>query len=241
MKDKKRLGILAGMGPRSTAPFIAAVYDECRRQYGARCDEDFPEIVILSWPTPFFIDCPIDDRKMAEAIVAGLKELQKAKAAIIAMPCNSAHAYFDQVKRGLRAELLDMIGETVKAAGPGMGRATLLATPVTMASGLYQKKLMDAGIEYYFDGRWQDEANELILMIKDRNDAQAVEMKYARLEDEMARAGINAVILACTDLSVIRSDRRRIRVIDSGQALAAALIRRYRETGARRNGGRGTA
>lgn len=31
MNRRKRIGILAGMGPRSTAPFLELVYDECRR------------------------------------------------------------------------------------------------------------------------------------------------------------------------------------------------------------------
>jgi aspartate/glutamate racemase len=30
------IGILAGMGPRSTGPFLDLIVDECQRQYGAR-------------------------------------------------------------------------------------------------------------------------------------------------------------------------------------------------------------
>ena len=48
------IGILAGMGPRSTAPFIDAVIDQCQQQYGASLDEEFPRMMILSLPTPFY-------------------------------------------------------------------------------------------------------------------------------------------------------------------------------------------
>lgn len=48
------IGILAGMGPRSTAPFVDLVIDECQSQYGATFDIDFPRMLILSQPTPFF-------------------------------------------------------------------------------------------------------------------------------------------------------------------------------------------
>jgi aspartate racemase len=61
MKRRKRIGILAGMGPRSTAPFLELVYDECQMQYGAKNDIDFPEIVVFSWPTPFYVDKDIND------------------------------------------------------------------------------------------------------------------------------------------------------------------------------------
>jgi aspartate/glutamate racemase len=42
------IGILAGMGPRSTAPFIDLVVTECQRQYRAMNDADFPPMLIAS-------------------------------------------------------------------------------------------------------------------------------------------------------------------------------------------------
>lgn len=43
------IGILAGMGPRSTSQFIDLIIDECQTQYGAKYDEDFPKIMIYSF------------------------------------------------------------------------------------------------------------------------------------------------------------------------------------------------
>ena len=54
------IGILAGMGPRSTAPFLDLVIDECQLQYGAKYDEEFPHMMVYSLPTPFYIDRPIN-------------------------------------------------------------------------------------------------------------------------------------------------------------------------------------
>ena len=42
------IGILAGMGPRSTAPFVDLVIPECQIQYGARDDIDFQKMMISS-------------------------------------------------------------------------------------------------------------------------------------------------------------------------------------------------
>ncbi len=49
------IGILAGMGPKSTAPFIDQVVTECQTRYGAGNDMDFPPMMIHSIPAPFFI------------------------------------------------------------------------------------------------------------------------------------------------------------------------------------------
>jgi aspartate racemase len=35
---KGSIGILAGMGPRSTTPFLELVIDQCQIQYGAHYD-----------------------------------------------------------------------------------------------------------------------------------------------------------------------------------------------------------
>lgn len=47
------IGVLAGMGPRSTAPFVDMLVTECHIGYGAKYDMDFPKMHIISLPTPF--------------------------------------------------------------------------------------------------------------------------------------------------------------------------------------------
>ncbi|MEW8956865.1 MAG: amino-acid racemase, partial [Clostridium sp.] len=70
------VGILAGMGPRSTAPFIDLVIDECQLQYGAKYDEEFPKIMVYSLPTPFYINHPINHELMKKTIIEGLQKLE---------------------------------------------------------------------------------------------------------------------------------------------------------------------
>ena len=99
MNKHKTIGILAGMGPRSTAPFIDLVISECQKQYGASYDEDFPHMLIYSLPTPFYVDKPIDHKKMKETLCNGLRKLENCGVDFIAMPSNSPHAYFDDLKK----------------------------------------------------------------------------------------------------------------------------------------------
>lgn len=39
-------GILAGMGPKSTGPFVDKVVDQCQKIYGAINDVDFPHMIV---------------------------------------------------------------------------------------------------------------------------------------------------------------------------------------------------
>src|ERR1700675_1355428 len=122
------IGILAGMGPRSTAPFVDMVIDECQRQYGARYDIDFPPMLIYSLPTPFYLDRPIDHAALEAAIVAGLRKLEDTGVAFVAMPCNSAHIYFEQLASSIHVPLLNMLDVALGALPAGSNTAALLAT-----------------------------------------------------------------------------------------------------------------
>ena len=53
MHPSEHIGILAGMGPRSTAPFVDLVVTECQRLYGAKYDDEFPAMWIYALPSPF--------------------------------------------------------------------------------------------------------------------------------------------------------------------------------------------
>ena len=113
MKNK-RIGILAGMGPRSTSPFLELIYDECQAQYNAKNDIDFPEIVIFSWPTPFFLDKKIDNNELFNSIKNGLIELEKNQIDITAIPCNVAHIYFEKLVKFSKSKLLNIVDITLE-------------------------------------------------------------------------------------------------------------------------------
>lgn len=67
------IGILAGMGPKSTGPFVDTVVARCQTIYGAKHDMDFPHMMIYSCPTPFYMDCPIDHEAMKKRLLKGHK------------------------------------------------------------------------------------------------------------------------------------------------------------------------
>ena len=82
--DEKMIGILAGMGPKSTGPFTDTVVAECQTIYGAKHDIDFPHMMIYSCPTPFYMDHPIDHEAMNKAIIEGAQKLESTGVDFIA-------------------------------------------------------------------------------------------------------------------------------------------------------------
>lgn len=222
----KVIGILGGMGPRSTGPFIDEVVNECQSAYGARLDDDFPQMNIISLPTPFRVDSPIDHEAMKRSIKGGLRQLEATGVTFLAMPCNSAHIYFDELKGAVAVPLLNIIEETLAQVARG-SRVTLFATKATFESELYQKGVTRAGAEFKFDLEWQPLINATISAIKAGN-LDTARIEWAKLLDGVKREGIQTIISACTDLNVVaRLHESSTTFIDSGKSLAKAVVREY--------------
>ena len=223
------IGILAGMGPRSTAPFLNQVLDECQKQYGAKNDMDFPHIIIYSLPTPFYVDKPIDHEEMKKVVCEGLKKLEAAGVDFIAIPCNTVHKYFEDIKKSVHIPVLNIVDETIKSINLKSQKITLLATRATMQAELYQTQIQKKAWKYEEKEVWQKKVDALIKKVKAGKTKQAI-AEWKILIRELEKAKINTIIIACTDLSLFAKETKKMRVVDSSSCLAKAVIEKYRET-----------
>lgn len=219
--DETMIGILAGMGPKSTGPFVDTVVAKCQTIYGAKHDMDFPHMMIYSCPTPFYMDRPIDHEAMKKAIIKGAQKLESTGVEFIAMPCNTAHLYFEELQQSLSIPILNMVDETLQAIPKNVKRVALLATEATVQAGIYQDGITKRDIEYIHHETWQEMINQIITYIKYGEVEEARELWNAlvlQLRDE-----VDTAIIACTDLNVVASED----FVDSSQCLAKAVVRMY--------------
>jgi aspartate racemase len=222
------IGVLAGMGPRSTAPFIDMLVDECQRQYGARYDIDFPPMLIYSLPTPFFVDRPIDHAALEAAVGAGLRKLEESGVAFIATPCNSAHIYFEQLASKLGVPLLNIVDEALGALPLASRVVALLATSPTVESRLYQDAIERAGARVLAGEAWQTRVDALILAIKSSADRAEACALWRDLIGGLEAAGADTLLLACTDLNAVSATAdTRLSLVDATRCLAQATIRTW--------------
>lgn len=217
------IGILAGMGPKSTGPFVDTVVAECQTIYGAKHDINFPHMMIYSCPTPFYMDRPIDHEAMKKAIIDGAQKLESTGVEFLAMPCNTAHLYFEELQRSLSVPILNIVDETLQAIPENTKRVALLATEATVQAGIYQHGIIKRNIEYIHHEKWQESINQIISCIKGGKIEKAHELwnvLVLQLRDE-----VDTAIIACTDLNVVASED----FVDSAQCLAKAVVKMYVE------------
>lgn len=221
------IGILAGMGPKSTAPFVDKVVSLCQEKYGAQNDMDFPPMMIYSCPTPFSLNQSLDHARMRDAIVAGAQRLAATGVNFLAIPCNTAHLYFADIQQSVAAPVLNMVQETVRRLPSSCRTVALLATPGTIQSGIYQSALETSGIVCVCDDQWQDSVQRILALIKTGGDLDHARHCWSGLLNQLA-AEVDAAVIACTDLNVVHDGATRTLIcIDSSACLAEAVVDKY--------------
>ena len=202
------IGIIGGMGPMASQLFYKMVTEHT----AAERDQDHIDLILLS-------DASMPDRTGAilsgqyegpeEQLLADARLLETCGCAAIAITCNTAHFFADRIAGRVGIPILHMIRETASALArrcPG-GTVGVLATDGTIQTGLYQKALEARGL-----APWTPPAEiqrEVMHQIYDRVkkglpwDGES----WARIEDACRGAGCAAVVLACTELSVIKADQ----------------------------------
>jgi len=222
----RTIGILGGMGPGATVYLFKRIVELTP----ARTDQEHPRIIIDNNPK-------IPDRTEAilgrgdsplPEMIQTIKNLEKAGAELIAIPCNSAHFYFDQLQEATRVPLINLIKEvTTEVAKLGVKGAGLLATTGTLKAGLYQRALQQRGIKVLLpDEKGQEQVMTVIRGIKSGK-LTAGGLKL--VAQELISRGAEAVVLGCTELSLIAQNISwGIPVVDSTEVLAKATIKRAR-------------
>lgn len=222
----KLLGILGGLGPMSTVYF----YEMLTTLTKADCDQEHIDIVISSRATTpdrtAFITGASDEDPLSK-MIPDAKKLVKFGAQLIAIPCNTAHYFYDSLAKSIDVPILNIIEESVKALkANGVSRFGLLATDGTVNSRTYQKYCEIHDIECITpDEAHQARVMEIIYsQIKMGKDADME--SFFEIAHYMRSLGCERLILGCTELSLIKKRANLGEFyVDSLECLALATIR----------------
>ncbi|MCI4170490.1 aspartate/glutamate racemase family protein, partial [Bacillus spizizenii] len=96
-------------------------------------------------------------------------KLEKTGVDFIALTCNKAHVYYEEIQQALSVPLLHIIEETIKEIPHPAKKAVFLGTDSTIQSAIYQKRLKAKGQEAVHKDHWQQAVNQLIAANKQPN------------------------------------------------------------------------
>jgi len=225
---EKVVGVLGGMGPEATADFFAKVI----ALTPARKDQEHLRIIIDNNPKiPDRTDAILTgDRSSLPTLIETAKNLERAGADFIAIPCNTVHYFYDDLVKEISVPVLHMIKEVaqaVKASLPERKKAGLIATTGTTTSGLYQKELQKLDIEVVVpDPLSQAKVMDAILGIKAIRGKNRARKEILKVANQLIEHGAQALIIGCTDVRlVIKARDFPVLMFDSTSILAEATIK----------------
>lgn len=226
MKTKsKTIGILGGMGPQASAYLYKLLIDISVSDFGARHNDEYPEVILYSVPVPDFIS---DNQKRNEArdmLKDRTNKLSLAGAKQAGIACNTAHVLLSELKHS-KLTFVSMIDEVVSEVKEK--QVGLMATPSTIYSGMYQIKFEERGVETLLPSNREIKILERIIrrvlsgkiLKKDTHLLKTV-------ADNLVSRGAQAIILGCTELPLMFLGRYKVPVYNSSEVLARALLRNY--------------
>ncbi len=204
--EKQVLGVIGGLGPIATAHFMELV----TRMTDAQTDQQHLEMLVYSVPsipdrTGYILD-PSKASPLPAMIRIG-KQLTAQGVGCIAIPCVTAHYFHTELSQQISVPIIHAIEETVgHLKAHGVQRVGIMATDGTIASGLFQRELESQGMEAIVPSPAR-QADVMGLIYDDIKANRPADMaRFGAVSQQLRRSGTQAIILGCTELSLIKRD-----------------------------------
>ena len=224
MQNYKRIGILGGISPQSSALFYKKIIE---KHYQKSQDHYYPEIFMFSVNFGKIKDCQKkpDQTEYINELVKGIDSLERAGADFAVIASNTPHRVFNEIEKKTSIPLLSIVDSTADyAIKNGFKNLLLLGTVYTMKEKFYKNGLKAKNIHAVVPSEVEQEMinniifNELVV-----GDVENIS-KNAVLEI-INKHSVDAVILGCTELSLLITDRDTdIPLIDTTDVHAEATL-----------------
>ncbi|MGE7092297.1 aspartate/glutamate racemase family protein [Lysinibacillus sp. NPDC048646] len=222
---KQTLGIIGGVGPLATM-FIGEMI--VRRTKALKDQEHVHTIIDNDTNIPDRTAFILDNTKEnpVPILIEDAKKLAAVGADMIAIPCNTAHTFYDELAQGSPVPVLHMIRETAKRAHDlGAKRVGILATTGTLTSRMYQDALENYGITPVVPDDAMKEKVMAIIYDYVKAGKDVTREDWQPIEESMLALDCDRIVLGCTELSIVNRDLKlNDKYIDSLIVLAECAI-----------------
>ena len=231
MKSERVIGILGGMGPEATIDLYAKI----TQHTDAEVDQDHLHVIVDSNPK-------IPSRQAAileggedptSALCETARNLERAGADFLVIPCNSAHVFLSPVRQSVNIPVLSMVEETANAVRdrfPELRTVGLMAATAIVNTRLYARAFDEGGISTVVPTADEQRlVMDAIFSVKAGDKGGRIKAQLQTVAEELVSRGAQAIILACTELPlVIGPSDIEVPVVDATEVLALAAIREAR-------------
>lgn len=234
MNKKNIIGVIGGMGPYASAYFYKLLIKKSTEEYGAKNNDDYPEIVIDSIPVPDFISDTKNLDVAKKTLISRVKALNNFGCNILAMACNTGHLLYPDLVKNSRAPFISLVELVcLEAKKRGMKRVGLMATETTIKTQLYHKILKQEGIGVINPNKdFLKKQEDIIRFVIANGETKDFEDVLSNMTTKFIKDNhLDGVILGCTELPLVFPNNKFKNAIDSLDILANNLLKNFYKKG----------
>ncbi len=200
------LGIIGGLGPAASSYF----YQRIINRTDAHSDQEHIDMVILnhaSMPDRTEAIISGNTKEVVDAFVDDVKKLEAFGVKNIAIPCNTSYAFFEEMQSATKVPIINMVSESVKYAVNSFKNVKnigIMATDGTLMSEVYKKECQKAGVGYIVPSPDRQKDVMYIIYEEVKRGRKGSKKTFDSIVNELVDKGADAIILACTELSVYK-------------------------------------
>lgn len=210
-----KIGILGGVGPSATVDFMNKII----KNTSAKKDQDHIKMIVEQNPqipdrTAHLIHNDIDP---TIALFSTCKQLEAEGADVIAIPCNTAHAFVSSIQSYLSIPIINMLSTAAEYIVHTHGdtiNVGLLATTGTIESKVYHDVLTHYGLKIIIP----DDENQGYVMqsiygeegVKAGYTAGTCKEYIMKATEDLIALNADVIILGCTELPLLFQDQKTI-------------------------------
>lgn len=204
--ENKTLGVIGGLGPIATAHFMELII----HMTDVETDQDHLPMIVYNMPTIPDRTAYILDHSKENPLPRMLelgKTLSAQQVSCIAIPCITAHFFMAELEAGIPAPLIDGVAATaLHLKEHGIQKVGIMATDGTVSSGIFHRELLSRGLTPIVPG--ESAQKDVMHLIFDNVKAgKPAEMsRFFAAAEDLRSQGAEAIILGCTELSLIKRD-----------------------------------
>lgn len=239
--NKPVLGVLGGVGPLATAYFMKLLVERTP----AHTDQEHVPVVIINDPqipdrTSFILNRLAPDP--LPEMVGVARRLETFGVDYIAVPCNTAHYFYDALTHAVEIPVLNIVEETARTIAEHVGtpaKVGIMATEGTISSGVYDMWFEPYGIQTVAPCERDQKVLNSLIYEKVKANQPYDEQDLVGVVKGLIDQGCDAVVVGCTELSVVYQGMADPPggVFDSLAVLADRCIKKHFEERGERHAG----
>ena len=225
----KKVGFIGGLGPPSTVDYYLGYIGRVRKAYGENC---FPEFTVENVNLAKVINGISEKRysDTADYLLESIGNLKAAGAEIAAITANTPHIVWDIMSERFPIPVISIIDASIdEMKERDFRKVVVFGTQLTLESGLYDSKMIKAGIEPVIPtDEDKKKIGDLIfpnlengvIIPEERDEMLALAEKYITGSDA------DAILLGCTEIPlVIKNGDVSVPVLDTAQIHLDAIFK----------------